>query len=130
MTIKQCFPDNTANKTEIVEVVWVDEALIVGVIRNTVRSQFEKTVVRVKHRPGQFNEEVSRQTASINTCLAHKVYMQASFKITRWFLAKLGVRFSENLFSSDLDTGGVPVKSFFLHFVNLFSKESSLVLKI
>lgn len=130
MPIKQSFTDNPAYKTEIVQVIWVYETLIVGVVCNTIRCQLEKTIVRVEHRPRQLDEEVSSQTASVYTCLTHEVDMQTSFKITRWFLAKLCVRLRENLFSSDLDTGRVPMKSFFFHFVNLFPEESSLVLKI
>jgi hypothetical protein len=30
-------------------VVWVDEALIIGVVGNSIRRQFEKTVVGVEH---------------------------------------------------------------------------------
>lgn len=59
MSIKQSFTDNPAYKTEIVQVIWVDETLIVGVVCDTIRRQFEKTVVGVEHRPGQLDEEVS-----------------------------------------------------------------------
>jgi hypothetical protein len=111
-------------------VLGVNVALVVGVVCDTVWREFKQTVVRVKHSPWQLDEEVSCETACINTRLPNKIYVESAFQVTRLLVAQLSVRLCEHIFASDLDASRISVHTFSLHLLDLFSEKGSFILKI
>lgn len=75
MSVKQRFPDHSSNELEEIQMVWIDKALRVRVVSDTVGGQVEQTVVGVEHGSWKLNEEVSSKTASVVSSFTGKVDM-------------------------------------------------------
>lgn len=107
----------------------VDIALLVGIVADPIRCQFEKTVVRIKHCSRKLYEEISCKSTSISTSLALEIYIHLSFHFSGTFVSKRSIWLHKNLLPPNWnsETGSSLV---FFQFVNFFPKELFFVLKV
>ena len=77
--------------------VGINETLGIRVVSNPVRSQVEKTVVRIEHGSGKLDKEVTCKTSSICAALTCKIHMEASKELIGRLVTKLSKSFCENI---------------------------------
>ena len=109
--------------------LWINVALSIWIVSNSIRSQVEKTVVWIEHSPRQLNKEISCKSASILPSFSSKVNVKIPLELQGILMVKLGICVSKYVSSLNYKTKTLS-SSFSSHLVKFLFEMNSFVLKI